>query len=88
MAVSKTALLQSISRLPEIRFFDGLNMDLVPETTRIIIFNIVVLLGRLGTLMICTHNLYVITKRQRTDLLLQIVRIRWSRRSRQTFLSF
>jgi hypothetical protein len=48
--------MRSFSGLPEIRFFDSLNSDLVPETTRIMIFNIVVLLSRLGSFMICTHD--------------------------------
>jgi hypothetical protein len=54
---------RSFSGLSEIRFFDGLNSDLVPETTKIMIFKIVVLLSRLGSSMICTHDLYVLTKR-------------------------
>jgi hypothetical protein len=49
---------------------------------------VVILLSRLGSLMICTHDLYVLTKIKINDSLLQIVQIRWPRRSRQTFLSF
>jgi hypothetical protein len=49
---------------------------------------VVILLSRLGSLMICTHDLYVLTKIKRNDSLLQIVQIRWLRLSRQTFLSF
>jgi hypothetical protein len=51
-------------------------------------FKVVDLLIELGSLMICIHDLYVLTKRKRNDLLLQIVRIWWPRRSRQMFLSF
>jgi hypothetical protein len=40
----KTALVQSISGQPEIRFFDGLNSEMVSELTRITIFKIVILL--------------------------------------------
>jgi hypothetical protein len=39
-------------------------------------FKIVDLLIELGSLMICTNDLYVLAKRKRNDLLLQIVRIR------------
>jgi hypothetical protein len=87
-AVWKIALVRSFSGLLEIRFFDGLNSELDLKTMRIIIFNIVVLLSQLGSLMICTHDLYVLTKRKRNDSLLQIIQIRWPRRSRQLFLSF
>jgi hypothetical protein len=45
-------------------------------------FNVSILLSRLGSLMICTHNLYVLTQRRRNDPLLRITRIRWPRRSR------
>jgi hypothetical protein len=51
-------------------------------------FKIIDLLIGLGSLMICTHDLHVLTRRKRNDPLLQIVQIRWPRRSRQTFLSF
>jgi hypothetical protein len=40
----KTALVQSFSGLPEIKFFDGLNSEMVSESMRITIFKIVVLL--------------------------------------------
>jgi hypothetical protein len=63
---SKTALMRSFSGLPEIRFFNGLNSETVPETTRILIFKIIVLLDRLGSLMICTHDLIILTKIKET----------------------
>jgi hypothetical protein len=53
---------------------------------RIMIFNVAILLSRLGSLMICTHDLYVLTKRRRNNLLSRIIRIWWPKRSRQTFL--
>jgi hypothetical protein len=43
---------------------------------RIMIFNVAILLSRLGSLLICTHDLYILTKRRRNDPLLQIIRIR------------
>jgi hypothetical protein len=58
------------------------NLDSISKTTRIVIFNVDMLLSRLSSLMICTHNLYVLTKRKRNDPLLQIIQIRWPRRSR------
>jgi hypothetical protein len=59
---SKTALVRSVSGPPEIKFFHGLNSETVSELMRITIFNIVILLDRLGNLMICTHNLIVLNK--------------------------
>jgi hypothetical protein len=37
---------------------------------RIMIFNVVILLSQLGSLMIYTHDLYILTKRKRNDPLL------------------
>jgi hypothetical protein len=42
---------------------------------RIMIFNVDILLSRLGSFMICTHDVYVLTKRKNI-MLLQIVQIR------------
>jgi hypothetical protein len=44
---------------------------------RITIFMIAMLLIRLGSLMICTHNLTILTQKKRKDPLLRIVQIRW-----------
>jgi hypothetical protein len=60
----KDSTVWSFSGLPEIRFFDGFNSDLVPETMRIMTFSIIILLSRLGSLMICTPDLCVLTKRK------------------------
>jgi hypothetical protein len=54
--------MRSFSGLPEIRFFNGLNSEKVSETTRIMIFKVVILLDRLRSLMICTHDLIILTK--------------------------
>jgi hypothetical protein len=59
---SKTSLMQSFSGLPEIRFFDGLNSETVSESMRITTFKIAALLNGLVSLMICTHNLTILTK--------------------------
>jgi hypothetical protein len=56
------SIVQNFSGLPEIRFFDGLNSETVSESTRIMIFKISILLIGLGSLMICTHNLIILTK--------------------------
>jgi hypothetical protein len=59
---SKTALVWSVSGLPEIRFFDSFNLETVLESMKITIFKIVVLRIGLGSLIICTHDLFILTK--------------------------
>jgi hypothetical protein len=63
---SKTALMWSVSGLPEIRFFDGLNLDSISDLMRIMIFKIAILVIQLGSLMICTHDLIILTKTKET----------------------
>jgi hypothetical protein len=58
MAVQKLLL----RRLETLKRFQNL--------TRIMIVNVAVLLSQLGILMICIHDLYVLTKRKRNDPLL------------------
>jgi hypothetical protein len=75
---SKTALVRSVSGSPEIRFVDRFqNLDSISESTRIMIFKIAILLSHLGSLMICTHDLFILTKTKENNILLWITRIRW-----------
>jgi hypothetical protein len=64
------------------------NLDTVSKSKRIMIFKIANLLIRLGNLMICIHNLIVLTKTKECNWLLWIAHIRWRKLSRQSFLSF
>jgi hypothetical protein len=54
---------------------------------RIMIFKVVTLSIRLGSLMICTHNLTILTKTKEDDPLLRIEYVRWQNCSQHTFLS-
>jgi hypothetical protein len=74
---SKTTFMRSVSGQPEIRFFNGFELGFDSESMRIMILKIVVLLDGLGSLMICTHGLIVLTKTKENNLLLRIVRRRW-----------
>jgi hypothetical protein len=64
---SKTALVRSFSGLPEIGFFKGFETQKrFWNLARVTIFKIATLLIGLGSSMICTHDLIVLTKTKET----------------------
>jgi hypothetical protein len=74
---SKTALVQSFSGLPQIGFFKGFETQKwFRNLARVTIFRVVIFLIGLGNLMICTHDLIVLTKIKDNNLLLRIACVR------------
>jgi hypothetical protein len=62
--------------------------SMVSNLVKILIFKIAVLFIRLGSLMICTHDLAIVKKTKENNPLLRIVCVQWENRSQHTFLSF
>jgi hypothetical protein len=79
---------RSVSGSLEIRFFDGSNFGMVSEMMKITIFKIVMLLDGLGSLMIYTHDLIVLTKIKETICYWESFGLRWQKVLNKRFYHF
>jgi hypothetical protein len=62
------------------------NLDSISKSTRVMIFKFVHLLNGLGNLMICTHDLTILTKTKETTHYCESFGLRWQNRSQHVFL--